>query len=322
MRRSFIEAKNRPSDHGYLCVTVYNFNAPSVCHVYTTSNELSRLTLCPSVVKIIQAKDRSGRAKMLGNNRPRFRGLVASHRSNMLMRIAATVAEKYLRAYNNEANWSFRFNGEQDALSVMLRKHAGCLIDVGANVGDWTLMAHAIDPSRPIHAFEVSPTTFQLLSARLSTVDKCVANNVGLSNKSDELELQYYPDSPDRSTLLRLSDRLRKETERVRVISGDDYIESHGIEKVAYLKIDVEGHEMAVIEGFERSIGCGKIAVIQFEHGPAAVLSRQLLGDFVEYLAARRYEVFRIFPGNCEPLVYDYATSETFAPINYLAIRQ
>ncbi len=194
-----------------------------------------------------------------------------------MLRIAAALAAKYLRAFNNEANWSFTFNGEQDALRLMLRKHPGCVIDVGANVGEWTLMAHALDRSRRIYAFEISPTTFQILSRRLATIDNCVVTNVGLSNSAREVELQYYPDSPDRSSLLTLSDGFHKEVERVRVIPGDAYLQSHSIDRVAYLKIDVEGHEMAVLQGFSRSIEAGKIAAIQFEHGPATILSRHYL---------------------------------------------
>jgi len=46
---------------------------------------------------------------------------------------------------------------------------------------------------------------------------------------------------------------------------------------------------------------------MQFDHGQAHVLSRHFVGDFVEFLSQRKYEVFRIFPGNLEPLLYDYA---------------
>jgi len=254
-------------------------------------------------------------------SRPRLRGLIAAHRDNLLLHAAATVAAKYLRAYSNEANWSFEYNGEQHALRVMLEAHAGCLLDVGANVGEWALMAHTLDPARPIHAFEISPTTFQSLSDKLAGIPNCVLNNLGLSDSERELDLHYYPDSPDRSSLLKQSDGFRKDTERVRVITGDAYIRSHGIDGIAFLKIDVEGHEMAVLEGFRDSIDSGQISAIQFEHGPAHVLSRHFLGDFVEFLSQRRYELFRIFPGNLEPLLYDYATSETCGPGNYLAVR-
>lgn len=259
--------------------------------------------------------------KITAIGRPRLRGLIATYRDNLVLRAASMVASKYLRAYNNEANWSFQYNGEQDALRLILQRHSGCLLDVGANVGEWALMAHALDPARPIHAFEISPATFQFLSSRLAKVANCVVNNVGLSDDEGTIDLYYYPDSPDRSSLLKQPDGLRKETQRVRVITGDAYIRSRGIDEVAFLKIDVEGHEMATLQGFRGSIEAGLISAIQFEHGPAHVLSRHFLGDFVDFLSQRRYEVFRIFPGKLEPLLYDYSISETYGAGNYLAVR-
>lgn len=251
----------------------------------------------------------------------RFRSLVAAHRDKPLLRAAATACAKFLRAYNNEANWSFVDNGEQYALHTILQRHAGCVFDAGAHVGKWALMAHALDPARPIHAFEISPVTFRHLSDNLVGITTCVLNNVGLSDYEGERDLHYYPESPDRSSLVEQPDGFEKVTQRVRAITGDAYIQSRGIAEIAFLKVDVEGHEMAVLTGFQHSIELGQIAAIQFEHGPAHVLSRHFLGDFVQFLVVRKYELFRIFPAHLEPLLYDYAIAETFGLANYLAVR-
>jgi FkbM family methyltransferase len=249
-----------------------------------------------------------------------LRGLVAAYRDNVIFRGVATLAEKYLRAFNNEANWAFCYNGEQWALQQILDHHEGCLFDVGANVGAWTLMAHRIDSSRTIHAFEISPLTFQSLAQNVIGLDNCVLNAIGLSDQEGELKLQYYLDSPDRSSLIALPDNFVKETQKVRVLAGDAYISAHAIDKIAFLKIDVEGHEMAVLKGLRETLETGQIAAIQFEHGPAHVLSHHSLGDFDAFLSKHNYDLFRIFPRKLEPFHYNY--TENYGPGNYLAIRR
>jgi hypothetical protein len=129
--------------------------------------------------------------------RDRLRGFVAAHRDNLVFRAVARAADKYLRAYNNESNWAFRYNGEENALREILCLYEGCVFDVGANVGHWTRMARQLDAKRPIHAFEISPSTFRTLASNLSGLSGCVLNNIGLSDREGELNLQYYPSSPD-----------------------------------------------------------------------------------------------------------------------------
>lgn len=253
-------------------------------------------------------------------DRARLRGYIAARRHNLLFRAAAAAADKYLRAYNNEANWSFKYNGEENAVRGILGSHQGCVFDVGANIGQWTLMTKRVDASRFIHAFEISPQTFRTLTTNINGIPGCSLNNVGLSDHAGDLDLHYYPSSPDRSSLIDQPDGFFKEIQPVRVITGDSYIQEHGIDLIAFLKMDVEGHEMSVLSGLRTTLDSEKVVAIQFEHGPAHTLTKHSLGDFIAFFAERGYEIFRIFPNSIEPFHYDYC--ETYGPTNYLALRK
>lgn len=251
----------------------------------------------------------------------RLRSMIAANRRNPLLRAVAAASVKYLRAYNNELNWSVGINGERSALKSVLADNPGCIIDVGANIGQWATMVRSFDQDRPIHCFEISPVTFGALQKRASKLGNCVLNQIGLSDRENELELNYYPDSPDRSSVIRQPDGFRKETQKVRVTTGDAYVRDAGIDAIAFLKIDVEGHELAVLAGFDQSLRSGRIAAVQFEHGPAHVISRHFLADFVSFFEARSYAVMEIFPNAMSPLNYSHETSENFTGRNYLAVR-
>jgi FkbM family methyltransferase len=182
-------------------------------------------------------------------------------------------------------------------------------------------MAHMVDPGRPIHSFEISPTTFALLLENLRGIQPCIVNQLGLSDTEAEVELHYYPDSSERSSLIELPDGFRKEIQKVHVTTGDAYLRTANVAQVAFLKIDVEGHEMAVLKGFSEAIQEGRVSAVQFEHGPAHVATRHFLGDFVEFFACRGYNLYKIFPRKLEPLIYSFENSERYTGSNYVAVR-
>jgi hypothetical protein len=118
-----------------------------------------------------------------------------------------------------------------------------------------------------------------------------------------------------------LNDGFRKEKITVSVIPGDEYISQRGIRDIAFLKLDVEGMEMDVLQGLSSSLQAGIIQAIQFEHGPAHALTHHLLKDFLELLESYSYTVFKIFPKTFVKVDYDPERDESFVGQNLLAVR-
>jgi FkbM family methyltransferase len=170
-------------------------------------------------------------------------------------------------------------------------------IDAGANIGYMTsVMAARIGPAGRVHAFEPHPVVLGLLERNVSawrgkggaaevevhpvalsddpghgmlTVPESFAMNMGLATLDPTDGVSEL--SAVEVTLATLDERLRDRRE------------------IGLLKLDVEGHEQAVLRGAHRLLGEGRIRDVLFEeHGvyPTPV-SRMLEAAGYEMLALR-----------------------------------
>ena len=251
----------------------------------------------------------------------KLRAEISSHREALPFRMIARAAEKYLRAFNNQQNWDVRANGEAYALRTITAATAGDVFDVGANEGQWASMALPIIGSRRLHCFEVALPAFDKMERTLGGLPNVTLNNLGLGREQGSANLYFYPDSPDRTSAYEMNDGFKKEKVTAPFARGDDYVETHQVEQIAFLKIDVEGMEMDVLAGFETTLRRGAIKGIQFEHGPAHVISRHFLKDFVDFLEPLQYTIFRSYPNALRAVAYDFGSDETFAGQNFVAMR-
>jgi hypothetical protein len=109
-------------------------------------------------------------------------------------------------------------------------------------------------------------------------------------------------------------------TEDVPVTTVDDYCAEHDIGRIDFLKVDAEGHDLAVLKGARGAIDEGRVRLIQFEFGGANIDSRTYLRDFVRLLTPR-YKLHRLMVDGVEPVDYTEA-EEVFVTANYLAVNQ
>ena len=59
----------------------------------------------------------------------------------------------------------------------------------------------------------------------------------------------------------------------------------HGIESIDFLKVDTEGADIDVLQGFRNAFEQGAVTMAQFEYNDLSLkLSRTLLADFYELL--------------------------------------
>lgn len=248
------------------------------------------------------------------------RAKIAAKRDMPLLRLIARISEKYLRAFNNQSNWDVRVNGEAHALQTITAAIAGDVLDVEANEGQWASMALDVIGNRRIHCFEVMPVAFQRLEQKIGNRENAVVNDFGLGATERRIDVYFYPSSTDRTSAFYLNDGFEKVPTSVSIVRGDDYVADRGISQVSFPKIDVEGMEMDVLNGFEVSLRRGIIKGIQFEHGASHVASRHFLGDFVKFLDQFGYTVFRCYPNDLQQMNYEPWRDETFVGQNFIAI--
>lgn len=224
----------------------------------------------------------------------------------------------------------FRTDGELDLLHHIKGRIGAntkpVVFDVGANIGEYSVaLAEFFGKGSVVHAFEPSKDTFAKLKATLGARTDVIANNVGFSDQPGTLRLYR---NPERHTLASVYHRdldhfnlKLDETEEIQLTTVDAFCAEHGIDRLHFLKIDIEGHELSALKGAERMIAEGRIDHIQFEFGGANVDSRTYFRDFFNLLK-ERFTIYRIVRGGLRPIPYYKEAYEQFQTINYLAERK
>jgi FkbM family methyltransferase len=237
-------------------------------------------------------------------------------------RLLYRACEKYIDRYNADNNCDIATNGEALLLGEELRKLRGEVVfDVGANVGNWAARALRVEPTIQLHCFEPCRDTFDRLSAR-PWPEHVYLNNFGLGDAEEQRELHVVePGSGMNSLYVRhgVAAAQVASTETVSITTGDAYCRQKGIQGIGFLKIDVEGHDLAVFRGMERMLSEGRVCLIQFEYGGCNLDARVFLADIWEYLEPFGFRFYKLYPDGLRA-VPEYSQSlETFRYANYVA---
>ena len=203
------------------------------------------------------------------------RYIFGRHRRNPVVRVIGNTAQSIASLYNNEYR-QMPYNGERWLLERVIEYNQNpVLFDVGANMGDWTAEAIMCDPACEIHSFELVPEHFEKLQARFKAHDNLHLVPFGLSDKKSDVKIFLNGGS----SMSSLYESLRNDDggySQGHIITGDSYVKDKGIEKINYLKLDVEGSEFTALKGFSKSVEKGIIDVIGFEYGEFNIPARAL----------------------------------------------
>jgi FkbM family methyltransferase len=204
-----------------------------------------------------------------------------------------------------------------------------CLFDVGSNQGQFLQLTDRslVATPRRIHCFEPSPSTFAILQKNAGQRSDVVLNNFGLGEVAGEFDL--YSDEAG-SGLASLSKRRLdhfgldfSRRERVQIQTLDSYCSHHGITNIDLLKLDVEGHELEVLNGGARMFAERRIKIVTFEFGGCNIDSRTFVQDFYYFFNAHGMSsIFRILPsGDLQQIKGYHEALEQFRTTNFLVQR-
>ncbi|OGW91501.1 MAG: hypothetical protein A3D28_02885 [Omnitrophica bacterium RIFCSPHIGHO2_02_FULL_63_14] len=145
-------------------------------------------------------------------------------------------------------------------------KPGGVAFDVGANIGSYMLWMSRFVKNGRIVCFEPDPKNFARCSdlVRLNRLEPVVSvERLALSDKKGAL---LFSQGRDRQNhLIPEGARPAGDALAVEAVTLDDYCAARGIERIDYLKMDVEGAELFVLRGARRLLEGRRIALIQFE---------------------------------------------------------
>jgi FkbM family methyltransferase len=242
-------------------------------------------------------------------------------RRNPVARKVVNAARHVIRGYEgaNAVLSHIENNGEAWVLQ-RFGPHLDVVFDVGANVGEWTTYALRAG-AKAVHAFEISPATADELAKSHGADARVHINRFGLSAESGTITIRHFPDLPVLTTITDFPWELPAEELEVPVRTGDEYLAEHGIDKVDFLKIDVEGAEELVLRGFAQAFDRGAIGAVQFEYGKFVVLTKYMLRDFYADLTKWGFVTGQILPTAWEAKPF-HLSMETLSDANYLAVHK
>ncbi|MGZ3459411.1 MAG: FkbM family methyltransferase [Archangium sp.] len=146
-------------------------------------------------------------------------------------------------------------------------KPGSTFVDVGANVGYFTLLASSLVGSAGrVCACEPSVRAFQRLEATLrdNAISQARAFNFALGAEPGTLNLYFTsPTVTNHTPSMVAQEGARSVPVRVRTL--DECLEEWGLERVDILKIDVEGFEPQVLAGAGKALATGRIRAILCE---------------------------------------------------------
>lgn len=129
-------------------------------------------------------------------------------------------------------------------------------------------------------------------------------NNFGLGEENKQL--YYFPRYEsfyDRINSCKISDDNNKVLLHIK--KGKDYVVNNNIKNIDFLKIDTEGYELNVLEGFEDFLE--NIKIIQFEYGGTFLDNNTKLIDVINYLETKGFYKFSYLTNYGTELITDFS---------------
>ena len=225
------------------------------------------------------------------------------------------------RLYENR-NHNIYSNGEANLLKKISKLNPKIVFDVGANIGEYSLLAYDLLENAKIYSFEPVLEPFTILKQKVQSIDRITAFNEGLFKENATKDINLYP-SHTHSSLYDIKginySFIGKE--KIKLIEGDKFIKDNCISYIDLIKLDIEGSEMEALIGLEKSLNNNIIRLIQFEYGYINITTKNLLADYYDFFSKLNYIVGKLYPKYVEFRNYSFKYEDFIGP-NFVAIHK
>lgn len=207
--------------------------------------------------------------------------------------ISVFKSEYVYRSYGTEIKYNintdigfllfFRGSFEENEINICCKflKEDSVVFDVGANIGIHATIFSNISVKGFVYCFEPSRDTFTLLCSNLKKRRNTLPLNFGVGHKTQILEFYETTDNAFSS----FKDTKRKPIKslsKVLCYKLDDFVKQLNLNRMDFIKIDVEGFEQEVVEGMSNILANLKpIVFCEIFKGVNSNLNPQLTFDSI-----------------------------------------
>lgn len=197
------------------------------------------------------------------------------------------------------------------------------IIDVGAHIGEWSRSVLETAQRRgriddiDLHAFEPSGSNFEELVRALGSQAGSL-HRVALSDSAGTATLHIQQPGQWGNSFHEVPG-LHSSRENIEKTTLDIYARQAGLDRIDILKIDTEGHELAVMRGASGLLQHGCVGVLQFEYNNCWIYARHFLRDAFQLLTPMGYHLGKLTPRGVMLCPSWDASLETFTQAQYVA---
>lgn len=155
------------------------------------------------------------------------------------------------------------------------RLRIATVLDIGANVGQFARLVHAVVPEAAIYSFEPLPDCYRELTSALGAFSRFRAVNCALGETDGEVEFWRSPHTPSSSFLKMTSAHEAAYPEArncsrvlVQMRRLDEMSRQLDLEEPLFVKIDVQGYEVPVLRGGELTLRRAAVALVETSFVP------------------------------------------------------
>lgn len=188
----------------------------------------------------------------------------------------------------------------KNAAAWVARGRDYTVIDAGANIGDWTsfFQKHAADRTGTIYALEPQPAA----AARIRALNLKCCEVLELALGEHPGRATFHTSGP-LDSMGSLFDRRDSNVRgvtynsfEVEVVRLDDLVQARGIERIDFMKMDLEGAEHQALKGAAECLRSRRIRALAFEFGTSNVNARVFFREIYDLLAGNGFAIFRATP--------------------------
>jgi len=178
------------------------------------------------------------------------------------------------------------------------------IIDIGAHIGYYTVFfAKLVGPTGTVYAFEADKDNFKLLEKNVGSRKNVHLFNEAISDKDGFIDFYKIKSSTGCHSLIApQNDEFKKIN--IPTTTIDSFIEKHHLNKVDFIKIDIEGGEYLALLGMQKLFNTGRDLSIIMEFRPEAINSAKINPqEFLKIIRGFGFEIFEILPkGDIRPV--------------------
>jgi FkbM family methyltransferase len=193
-------------------------------------------------------------------------------------------------------------------IEILRESSINLVLDIGANTGQYAETLRANGFRGRVISFEPTSEAFAALSQKAASDERWSCEQLALSDREGPRVIKLSANSWSSSLLPLAARGVRSAPDSVYV--GSEVVTTSCLDTLAprvfhpddsvLLKLDVQGHELAVLRGGERALAL--IEAVESELSVVPLYQGQsLIGDVLAFLSRLGFELVALEPGYADP---------------------